>query len=369
MPLIANTDLPSFARLRAEGQELLDPARATSQDIRELHIGFLNMMPDAALQATERQFLRLIGSCNRIAQFYVHPFTFAEIPRDKKTRAHIKQYYCDIKELQQAGLDALIISGANPAKTELTAEPFWRPLTELIAWASENVCSVMCSCLATHAIVQLKWQIARYRLPQKRWGVFSHRITANPHPLTANINTRFDAPHSHLYEVNAAQFNQAGLIVLAAGDESDLHLATSAEGLRFVFFQGHPEYDAISLLKEYRREVGRFVSGERTDYPPLPQNYFTKNAKKILHNYKQKIIKAKQSMVKRSDQINLTDSIYAFPESELLPTLDNTWTDSGKAIVNNWLGLIYQLAHPDRGKVFMDGINPADPLGINSTKP
>ena len=85
MPLVAHSDLPSFDRLRQEGQEVLLPGRAEKQDIRELHIGLLNMMPDAALQATERQFLRLVGSCNRIAQFYVHLFTF---PRDSQRRIH-----------------------------------------------------------------------------------------------------------------------------------------------------------------------------------------------------------------------------------------------------------------------------------------
>ncbi len=75
MPIVAHNDLPTFARLRAEGQQILDPDRALQQDIRELHIGLLNMMPDAALAATERQFFRLIGQSNQIAQFYVHPFT------------------------------------------------------------------------------------------------------------------------------------------------------------------------------------------------------------------------------------------------------------------------------------------------------
>ena len=35
MPLIANTNLPSFDRLRQEGQEVLRPDRASAQDIRE----------------------------------------------------------------------------------------------------------------------------------------------------------------------------------------------------------------------------------------------------------------------------------------------------------------------------------------------
>ena len=37
-----------------------------------------------------------------------------------------------------------------------------------------------------------------------------------------------------------------------------------------------------------------------------------------------------------------------FPEDELLRHADNTWGDTGKAIVNNWLGLVYQLTNLDR---------------------
>ena len=71
MPLVEHSKLPAFAQLRAQGHEVLSLDRAEHQDIRELHIGFLNMMPDAALQATVRQFIRLVGGCNRIAQFFV----------------------------------------------------------------------------------------------------------------------------------------------------------------------------------------------------------------------------------------------------------------------------------------------------------
>ena len=89
MPLVANTELPSFARYRAEGGEVLDPSRAREQEIRELHIGLFNMMPDAALEPTERQFLRLVGGCNRIAQFHIYPFTSEKIPRGEKAALHI----------------------------------------------------------------------------------------------------------------------------------------------------------------------------------------------------------------------------------------------------------------------------------------
>ena len=356
MPLIANSGLPTFDRLRAEGQEVLEPGRAQQQDIRELHIGLLNIMPDAALEATERQFMRLVGSCNRIAQFHVHPFTFPEMPRGEKAQAHIDAFYQDFESLKQEGLDALILSGANPAEPNIEDEPFWNPLMEVIDWAQENVCSVMCSCLATHAVVQRFWGIHRYKLTDKRWGVYANRIANSHHPLIANINTRFDAPHSHVYEVNANQFEEQGLIVLASSKQADLHLGVSPDGFRFVFFQGHPEYDAVSLLKEYKREVTRFLGGIRETYPAYPENYLYDEAREVLEIYKQKVERAQGDYA----------SLPPFPDAELVPLVDNTWSDTGKAIVNNWLGLIYQVADQERGKVFMDGVDPLDPLQLHA---
>ncbi len=75
MPLVAHTALPSFSQLQKNGEEILSLDHALHQDIRELHIGFLNMMPDAALTVTEQQLMRLIGSSNQIAQFFLYMFT------------------------------------------------------------------------------------------------------------------------------------------------------------------------------------------------------------------------------------------------------------------------------------------------------
>ena len=113
MPLVAHTPLPSFDRLRQRGQEVLTLSRALSQDIRELHIGLLNMMPDSALEITERQFMRLVGNSNQIAQFYVHVFSVPGLERSARTQAYIDQYYTTFEQVKQDGLDALIITGAQ----------------------------------------------------------------------------------------------------------------------------------------------------------------------------------------------------------------------------------------------------------------
>ena len=137
MPIVAHNDLPTFQRLREEGQSILDPDRALHQDIRELHIGLLNIMPDAALAATERQFFRLVGQSNPIAQFYVHPFTLEGLGRSPDAAAYIERYYEPFVQIREQGLDALIVTGANVTHPDLSQEPFWGPLIEVIEWASE----------------------------------------------------------------------------------------------------------------------------------------------------------------------------------------------------------------------------------------
>ncbi|RDH81101.1 MAG: homoserine O-succinyltransferase [endosymbiont of Galathealinum brachiosum] len=354
MPLVAHNQLPSFNRLRGEGIKVLAPDAAQHQDIRELHIGLLNMMPDAALAATERQFFRLIGESNPIAQFYVHPFTLSELPRSEKTQLHIDQYYETFEQIKEQGLDALIITGANVIGSELSNQEFWKPLIEVADWAHENVTSTLCSCLATHAVLEFRYNQKRVPQGGKKWGVFPHRVTDQSHPLVTDINTRFDVPHSRWNDVSRQQFEQANLKVLAVGDNECVHLAASEDGFRTIFFQGHPEYDTISLLKEYKREVLLFIEGLRSDYPPFPEHYFNLKSSAILREYKSQVVNALKN--------NL--DVAEFPESLVVHYLDNTWHDTAGEVVGNWVGLVYQLTHSDRKKPFMDEIDIKNPLNL-----
>jgi homoserine O-succinyltransferase len=356
MPLVAHNDLPTFKRLRERGQEVLTLERARHQDIRELHIGLLNMMPDAALAATERQFLGLIGACDQIAQFYVYPFTLGELNRGPQVAEHIRQHYFAFDDLADRGLDALIITGANVANPSLDLEPFWNPLIEVVRWAEDNVASILCSCLATHALLKHHHAIHRQRLPRKKWGVYSHRISLPGHPLMTGINTRFDAPHSRYNEISRAQLDEAGLIVLVESEEAGVHLVVSPDQFRIVYFQGHPEYNSDSLLKEYKREVFRYMNGELESAPPYPEHYFSAEAIEIAANF---VEQAEKAMI-------AGDAFPEFPEKDLKPYVDNTWGDTGKAIVNNWLGLVYQLTSLDRKSQFMPGVDRDDPLQLCS---
>jgi len=200
MPLVAHNKLPTFQVLRDDGHVVLSLDRAKHQDIRELHIGFLNMMPDAALTATERQFIHLVGGSNPIAQFFVYPFSLPELNRN-------------------------------------------------------------------------------------------HKVIRPDHPILRDVNTRFDAPHSRHNDVSRKQFEDAGCFVLAESED---------------------------IAADYVSQLAATRNGTAPD----------------------------------------------FPEDELIPHCDNTWGDTGKAIVNNWLGLVYQLTNLDRRQQFMPGVDPDDPLQL-----
>ncbi len=98
----------------------------------------------------------------------------------------------------------------------------------------------------------------------------------------------------------------------------------------------------------------RFLNDERRDRPPHPVNYFSPEAGEIAERYIDAAMLARE----------WGDPLPLFPEGEIRPFIDNTWGDTGKAIVNNWLGLVYKLTNHDRAKQFMEGIDPDDPLGL-----
>lgn len=354
MPLIQTSDLPSFSRLKAEGQPVLDSKRAESQDIRELHIGIVNMMPDGAFEATERQFLRLLGNSAQIAQIHVHFITIKALERNADIQNHINLFYEDFQELRGEGLDALIITGANITSSDMSREPYWRELTEIFDWAEHNVSSVICACLASHAALKYFYNLDKTLLPEKLWGLYPHEKKDRAHPLMSWVNTAFQVPHSRHNDVSARKFTQAGCHILVESSHAGVHIATSPDRFRFIFVQGHLEYDTHSLLKEYKREIRRFVSDQRSSYPPVPENYLTAQSLAILNEYKQKLLKSSERGMPAPD----------FPEGLIQSRLYNTWRDSAKSMMNNWIGLVYQTTHYDRKKQYMDTITRDNPLGL-----
>jgi homoserine O-succinyltransferase len=171
-----------------------------------------------------------------------------------------------------SGADALIITGAEPQAAHLRDEPYWPELAGLIDWAREGVRSALFSCLAAHAAVLHLDGIERRRLAAKTTGVFAFERRVED-PLTRGLGEGWRTPHSRWNAVADEDLAASGYEVLASSPEVGVDLFTRNVGGLFVFLQGHPEYDADSLLREYRRDLGRWQRGEQA-VAPRPQNYF-----------------------------------------------------------------------------------------------
>ena len=72
-------------------------------------------------------------------------------------------------------------------------------------------------------------------------------------------------------------------------------------------------------------------------------------------------------MSKAQTALRRGDPMPELDDDELTSMLDNTWCDTGRAIISNWLGLVYQLTNLDRRLQYMDGVDPEDPLRMKNT--
>jgi homoserine O-succinyltransferase/O-acetyltransferase len=237
-----------------------------------LIIGLVNNMPDGALQATERQFEGLLRAAASGAEVNVRHLSLPEIERGEHARAHMRGRYAHIDRLPAAGLDGLIVTGAEPQTTRLDDEPYWASLARVVDWSQAAEIPTVWSCLAAHAAVLRLDRVQRRLMPAKRAGVFAC-AAARRHVLLAET-PRPIAPHSRLNELVECDLAPFGYQVLTRSPEIGVDLFLKPGPALMLFFQGHPEYAAETLLREYLRDVGRFLRGEREAHPAAPSGYF-----------------------------------------------------------------------------------------------
>jgi homoserine O-succinyltransferase len=238
-----------------------------------LTIGLLNNMPDGALQATERQFMRLLRAAAGNTRIHLHCFSLPSITRSQTAQQHVETHYTDVADLGRLHIDGLIVTGAEPNAATLREEPFWRDLAGIVDWAQTNTRSTIWSCLAAHAAVLHLDGIERQRLPVKCSGVYDC-AKVSPHWLTKDIPSRLKISHSRLNGLRASDLLARGYQLLTQSAEAGVDIFARQMRSQFVYFQGHPEYDALSLEREYLRDISRYLAGKRDDFPAFPAGYF-----------------------------------------------------------------------------------------------
>ena len=262
---------PALAPTQLRDADELDQRQSAAD--ATLTIGLVNNMPDAALQATERQFTQLLKAAAGNNRIHLHCFSLPSMQRSQTTQRLIDSQYSDIADLGRLHIDGLIVTGAEPKAADLPEEPFWQDLVAIIDWAKTNTRSTIWSCLAAHAAVLHLDGIERRRLEAKCSGVFDCAKVSD-HWLTQDVSSPLKIAHSRLNALQEDDLAARGYQLLTRSKEAGVDIFARQLGSQFIFFQGHPEYDALSLQREYLRDITRFIARERDSYPAFPAGYF-----------------------------------------------------------------------------------------------
>ena len=305
-----------------------DSDSSLSRPSRCITIGLVNNMSDEALKATERQFIALLNAASEDMPIRLSFYTLPGVPRNGLVGSHINNVYSNIEDLWDGHLDGLIVTGREPMAANLSDEPYWESFTKVLAWAQENSHATVLSCLAAHAAVLHMDGIRRAKRNDKVFGIFEC-AHASDHPLTAGTPSSFKLPHSRWNGVPEEQLTDCGYKVLTSSADAGVDTFIKQQKKLFVFFQGHPEYESDTLLREYRRDVGRYIKGESARYPLMPQSYFDEATVAELTALQEK------ATSERSEGL--------LPElSSILADkkIENTWQSSAAGIYRNWLAHI-----------------------------
>ncbi len=290
-----------------------------------LRIALINNMPDSALEDTENQFFELIEHAAGHQRVHIQLFSLPDIPRGERGVERLACFYRDIDDLWNSQFDGIIVTGTEPRQPNLRDEPYWPGFVELMEWAERHTHSAVMSCLAAHGSVLQGDGIERHPLPHKQSGVFTYRTS--DHALTRGIGESLCFPHSRWNEVRCPDLVAAGYQVLTQSPDFgvDSFVKRRKRSL-FVHFQGHPEYGPLTLMKEYRRDIKRFVRKEREAYPTMPSGYFDDCSTRLMQEFERDVLAAPGE-----------EQMAFFPEAVAIERLEHRWRSSAISIYANWL--------------------------------
>jgi homoserine O-succinyltransferase len=287
-----------------------------------LTLALVNNMPDAALKTTDRQWRELLTRAAGDIPFTLRAFSFPQLARSAEGQRYVDEQHAPIDTLWDRAIDGLIVTGAAPVAEKLEAEPCWQALTRLVEWAERQTRSTIFSCLAAHVAVRHIDGIERRPLGAKLSGVFACEAVAD-HALLSASPPRWTAPHSRWNALPEPELRARGYHVLSRSAAAGADVFIKRCGSQFVFLQGHPEYDAGALGREYRRDVVNYVAGKSERYPDLPANYFPDDVAAQMLAFRDIALR------ERGDAL--------FERFPALPPMHAAWQGAAAGLVAGWL--------------------------------
>lgn len=264
MPIQVQSDLPAKKILEDENIFMMDETRALHQDIRPLQIVILNLMP--LKEDTEVQLLRSLS--NTPLQLDVTFLTTSSYVGHNTPTSHLDKFYLTFNEVKEKRFDGMIITGAPVEMMEFEEVTYWKELTEIMEWSKTHVTSTLHVCWGAQAGLYYHYGLKKRIMNKKVSGIYEHRVLIRREPLVRGFDDVFYAPHSRHTEVAREDIAACKeLTILAESEEAGVFLCMAEDGKQ-VFLMGHPEYDRITLDKEYKRDLAKGMD------IPMPKNYY-----------------------------------------------------------------------------------------------
>lgn len=264
MPVRVPVSLPAVEMLKEENIFVIDEQRASSQDIRPLRIGILNLMPLKIM--TETDLLRLIS--NTPLQVELDLIDTASHVSRNTPREHVEEFYKTFEEIKDRNYDGFIITGAPVEKVDFEEVDYWDELCDIFDWARTHVTSTLYICWAAFAGLYHHYGVPKHVIDHKISGVFPHRVNDRRNPIFRGFDDEFYVPHSRFSEVLRDEVEQVkGLDIIAESPESGIYMVMARNGREF-FITGHSEYSPYTLDFEYRRDMDKGMN------PAVPAHYY-----------------------------------------------------------------------------------------------
>ena len=264
MPIKTQNDLPAKEILEKENVFVMDENRAVHQNIRQLEIAIVNLMP--LKEETELQILRSLS--NTPLQVNVTFITTKSHESTHTSMSHLNKFYQTFDEVKNQKFDGLIITGAPVELMEYEEVDYWDEICQIMEWSKEHAFSTLHLCWGAQAGLYYHYGIQKYVLDKKMFGVFRHHVKNRKVPLVRGFDDIFYAPHSRHTEVRKEDIEKCeNLTILAESDEAGVFLVIDKTGKQ-IFVMGHPEYDRLTLDSEYKRDKNKGLPID------VPVNYY-----------------------------------------------------------------------------------------------
>ena len=264
MPLRLPDRLPAIELLKQENIFVMGASRAHAQDIRPLRIVILNLMPLKI--TTETDLIRLLS--NTPLQLEIIFMKLKSHTPKNTPIEHMMMFYKDFDTLRKEKFDGMIITGAPVEQLSYEDVAYWDEITQIFSWAKTHVMSTLYICWAAQAGLYYHYNVPKYPLEKKMFGIFRQKILEVQLPIFRGFDDEFMMPHSRHTELHEADIvANPNLTLIAESPESGVSIVMAREGREF-FVTGHLEYSPNTLDKEYRRDK------DVRDDVEVPKHYY-----------------------------------------------------------------------------------------------